>query len=261
MLDTSNLVRLSKTVRSASRDTWYGTTKRLLWYNGLRRLLSEGVASSLRYAAPEVSLARHRRSIQQAIPNWLAPDLELRKNLCERAEKNIQELNGSFYQREIFGQILNHPLTALYKEDNFESSRRTGVLMLEPFYDPEVIKFLVRMPPWLRSRGGRYKGLLRQILHQRFPHLGYDRQRKPYATNFNAVRVVGGAKRLWPTLKGTRALADLGVVNASGIDGLITEIIEQGQLRQTRRLWMTLCAEVWVRSRANPQAQNTCLAV
>ena len=256
-LEISNPLRLSKSVRAASRDTWYGTTKRLLWYDGLRRLLNETFALSLRWASPEASRDRRQRSVEHAIPTWLAPDPELRKDLYERAEKSAQKVNGSFYRREIFSQILNHPLTALYKEDNFESSRRTGVLMLEPFYDPDVIKFLVQTPPWFRSPGGRNKGMLRQILHQRFPQLGYDRQRKPYANNFNAVRVLGGAKRLWPTLKGTRALADLGVVDSSGTDSLIRGILEQEQLGNTRCLWMTLCAEIWARSRFHPQGWHS----
>jgi len=256
-LEILNLLRLSKSIRAASRDTWYGTAKRLLWYSGLRHLLNNTVASCQTWASPEATRKRRQRSLEQAIPAWLAPDPELRKELFERAEKSAQNVQGSIYRRAIYSQILNHPLTALYKEDNFESSRRTGVFMLEPFYDPDVIQFLVRTPPWLRGLGGRYKGLLRQILHQRFPELGYDRQRKPYATNFNAVRVLRGAKHFWPTLKGTRTLADLGVVDLSMTESVIREILEQEQLGNTRYLWMTLCAEVWARTRVRSPANHS----
>ena len=65
---------------------------------------NESVASAQRWAAPEVSRARLRRSAQQTIPSWLAPDPELRKNLYERAEKSAQKINGSFYRQKIFSR-------------------------------------------------------------------------------------------------------------------------------------------------------------
>jgi Asparagine synthase len=106
----------------------------------------------------------------------------------------------------------------------------------------------VRTPPWLRSQGGRYKGLLRQFLHRRHPQLGYDRQQKPYATGFVARKVFEGARRIWPELKNLRALSELGIVRAQRIDARMTEILEKEDSSQLRFLWMTLCAEVWARS-------------
>jgi hypothetical protein len=160
-----------------------------------------------------------------------------------------EKTQRTFYERDIMHNILDQPLTVLYKEDNFESSRRTGVLMLEPFYDPEVIQFLVQTPPWLRCRGGRYKGLLREFLHPRHPQLGYDCQQKPYATGFVARKVFEGARRVWSDLKGAQALSELGVVQADSTNVLITDILEKENVGQVRHLWMTLCAEVWARSR------------
>ena len=182
------------------------------------------------------------------MPSWLAPDPELRGQLYLRSEMSSSQDSRTFYEREIMDTILNQPLTVLYKEDNFECSRRTGVLMLEPFYDPEVIQFLVRVPPWLRCRGERYKGLLRQFLHGRHPQFGYDRQPKPYATGFVARKIVEGARRVWPELNGVQALSDLGLVQADFTHALVQEILEKENLAQFRYLWVILCAEVWARS-------------
>jgi asparagine synthase (glutamine-hydrolysing) len=248
-LDGSGLGRLWRTSKETGRDSWYGTTRRLLGVHGLWPLLQDGLGSSLEKLAPGTLRAHRRRSAEHNVPRWMAPDPELRENLYGRAEKSAKEAPSTFYQREIMDTILNQPLTVLYKEDNFECSRRTGVLMLEPFYDPEVIQFLVRTPPWLRCRGGRYKGLLRQLLHRRHPQLGYDRQQKPYATGFVSRKVFEGARRIWPAMKGAQALSKLGVVQAESTDAWITEILEKEDVGQLQRLWMTLCAEVWARSR------------
>jgi asparagine synthase (glutamine-hydrolysing) len=257
-LEFSRLCQLWKTTRMTSHDSWYGTTRRIL-VAGSRLLVQDGFDSLGGKIAPGAMQGRRRQFAQHNIPSWLAPDPEVREKIFARAEKAAARPKGTFYQRDIVNTILNQPLTVLYKEDNFESSRRTGVLMLEPFYDPDVVAFLVRMPPWLRSRGGRYKGLLRQILHQRFPELGYDRQQKPYATNFFADRVFRGSKRLWPDLKGARALANLGVVEQSSTSELIREILAKDNPYDAKRLWIILCAEIWTRSQLGADSNNASL--
>jgi len=245
-LDFSGLRQLWRTAKDAGRDSWYGTTRRVVGAHGLWPLMQDELGSFLARTIPHAYGTLRRQAAKFNMPSWLA--LDLRKDLYARAHQAAEGTGRTFYERDIIDNILDQPLTVLYKEDNFESSRRTGVLMLEPFYDPEVIQFLVRTPPWLRSQGGRYKGLLRQFLHRRHPQLGYDRQQKPYATGFVARKVFEGARRIWPELKNLRALSELGIVRAQRMDARMTEILEKENSAQLRFLWMTLCAEVWARS-------------
>ncbi len=107
----------------------------------------------------------------------------------------------------------------------------------------------MRTPPQLRSYGGRYKGLLRQFLHTRHPTLGYDHQKKPFATDFFSTRVLEGARQTWPQLGRKGALAELGVVEKGGLDAYVTEVVAQGQTSEVKRLWHTLSAETWTQSR------------
>ena len=248
-LNLSEFCQLWQISKDTARDSWYGTTRRVLGNYGLLPLLQGGLETVLAKTGPGALRALRRRSAQLNFPRWLSPDADLRENLYARAEISACETSHTFYQREIMETILNQPLTVLYKEDNFESSRRTGVLMLEPFYDPDVIQFLVRTPPWLRCLGGRYKGLLRQFLQRRHPQLGYSHQEKPYATSFVARKVFEGARRIWPTLKGLQALSELGVVRGHSTHALITEVLRKEDIGQLRWVWMMLCAEVWARSR------------
>jgi len=240
------LWRISK---DTAHDSWYGTTRRVVGAHGLWPLMQDELESFLARTIPRTYGRLRCQAAKFSIPSWLAPESDLRKDLCARAHQAAEGTGRMFYERDIIDNILDQPLTVLYKEDNFESSRRTGVLMLEPFYDPEVVEFLVRTPPWLRCQGGRYKGLLRQFLHRRHPQLGYDRQQKPYATGFVARKVFEGARRIWPELKNLRVLSELGIVRAQRMHALVTDILEKEDSAQLRFLWMTLCAEVWARSR------------
>lgn len=245
--DAVALRRLWKSVRTASSASRAQVARHLLWANGLQLLLVDNLGGVLRQHAPQVLRPYRRRLLEQDLPAWLAPDPELKAGVYERSERLSEKVGTSFYQREILG-VLNHPLTIMYAEENFEIGRRVGLPVLRPFYDPEVISFLVRTPPHLRSRGGRYKGLLRGILHERFPHLGYDQQKKPYGTNFVAVRVLEGTKRVWPEVKRDGALAELGVVDPAGASAFVGGALEKGQLEQAKRLWMLLNCEAWVQS-------------
>lgn len=245
--DIAALRRLWGSVREASSASRARVARHLLWSNGLRPLLVDSLGGALQQHAPEVFRAHRHRLLGRELPAWLAPDPELRARVYEREERLSEKAGKSFYQGEILG-VLNHPLTVMYAEENFEIGRRVGLPVLRPFYDPEVISFLVRTPPHLRSQGGRYKGLLRGILHQRFPQLGYDQQRKPYGTNFFATRVLEGAKRVWPTVKRSSALAELGIIDAAGTDTFMAETFEKGRLQQAKRLWMLLNSEAWVQS-------------
>jgi asparagine synthase (glutamine-hydrolysing) len=252
--DVAALRYLWEIVRAASSASRARVARHLLWSNGLRLLLVDNLGGALQQRAPQVLRPHRRRLLERDLPAWLAPDPELRAGIYAREERLSERAKGSFYQREILG-VLNHPLTVMYAEENFEIGRRVGVPVLRPFYDPEVIAFLVRTPPHLRSRGGRYKGLLRGILHQRFPQLGYDRQQKPYGTNFFALRVLEGAQRMWPVLKRGSALAELGVIDAAGTDTFMTETFTNERLQQAKRLWMLLNSEAWVQSRSrSPRA-------
>lgn len=247
--DVKGLRDFWKTVKATNELSSYGTTE-ILWLDGLRLLLLESLSKTLGRVAPR-HLQTHRHNLaRQKIPDWLAPDPTLRKDVFARWDKGVSESKGSFYKRDILG-IVDHPLTVLYAEEEFELSQRIGLPILLPFYDPEVIRFLARTPPHLRGHGGRFKGLLRTLLHQHFPELGYDRQEKPYANDFFGNALHTGLKQSWSELGGVQALADLGIVDGSIVKRQVAELTttSSGLSDETLKwLWPTLCSEVWVRS-------------
>jgi asparagine synthase (glutamine-hydrolysing) len=246
--DVKGLRDFWKTVKATNELSSYGTAE-IFWLDGLRLLLLESFGKVLNRVAPGRLQAHRHQLARQTIPDWLAPDPTLRDNMLIRWDKGNTASKGSFYKREILG-IVDHPLTVLYAEEEFELSQRIGLPILLPFYDPDVIRFLARTPPHLRTQGGRFKGLLRTLLHQHFPHLGYDRQEKPYANDFFGTALLTGLKQSWGDLGGVQALADLGVVDGKKIAGQVAQLTTSSGLSETtlKTLWPTLCSEVWVRS-------------
>jgi asparagine synthase (glutamine-hydrolysing) len=252
--DVRGLRDFWKTVKATNELSSYGTAE-ILWLDGLRLLLLESLGKTLSRVAPGQLRAHRHEVARQKIPSWLAPDPALREDVFARWDKGVTESKGSsskgsFYKRDILG-IVDHPLTVLYAEEEFELSQRIGLPILLPFYDPEVIRFLARTPPHLRGQGGRFKGLLRTLLHQHFPSLGYDRQEKPYANDFFGNALHTGLKQSWKELGGVQALADLGIVDGALVERQVADLmttssgLSEGTLKS---LWPTLCSEVWVRS-------------
>jgi asparagine synthase (glutamine-hydrolysing) len=248
-LQPSQLSYLLETVHATQQSSAYATTKKVLWNNGLQLLLAGLAATALQRFSPQFLQQRRSKVLDKSIPDWLAPDPTLRAELLDRLHRQANFVRASFYEKEIVEGTLEHPLTVLYMEESFESAQRIGIPILKPFYDPEVIRFLVRMPPHLRSLGGRFKGLLRHLLHERFPGLGFDRQEKPYATNFFGTMVLEGVKRSWAETNGVGTLAELGVVNSASIQEGVSSILNTGTLQNPKNLWILLCTEHWVRSR------------
>jgi asparagine synthase (glutamine-hydrolysing) len=248
-LDTTQLRHLFSVVGASHAYSSFKTSKHVLWDYGLRLLLIDRLASSLQHLTPQFIQHRRTRLLDKSIPDWLATDPALRSELLTRLHREASGAKSSFYEQEVVAGTLEHPLTVLYMEESFESSQRIGIPILKPFYDPEVIRFLVQLPPHLRSLGGRFKGLLRHLLHERFPQLGFDRQEKPYATNFFGTMVLEGVKRSWSETNGVGTLAELGIVNAAPVREGITTILNTGKLQNPKNLWILLCTEHWVRSR------------
>src|SRR5207302_7862470 len=116
-----------------------------------------------------------RRRRARSIPAWVARDPGLRREFHQRAGAKAATAvrgrePGGFYFREL-RRTLDHPLVALELEEIFESGRRVGLRVLQPFWDAELVQLLSRIPPRRLNLGGRSKGLVRTALNQRFQHL------------------------------------------------------------------------------------------
>jgi asparagine synthetase B (glutamine-hydrolysing) len=216
----------------------------VVWRFGLRPLLVDAVRPVLERMAPPLLTARVRRQL----PDWLAPDPVLRRELYERQPKVPSTLpSGSIYVRE-GRRALEHPLIDFEMEETFEAGLRTGAAVLQPYWDPDLLNLLYRVRPEDLNRGGRSKGLVRETLDSRFPDCGFRGQRKVVALHFFQELVLHQAAKARARLGPVTALADLGIVDPIRLEANLDRIVEKRDLRQTHRIWDTLLMEMWLRS-------------
>jgi asparagine synthase (glutamine-hydrolysing) len=221
--------------------------RNMVWRYGARDLLAAEVATGLDQVAPGL-LRRHReRKIAAITPEWVARDPEIRRQMDERALRYRRPpTSGSLYQREL-QEALDHPLMNIEVEEIYESGRRLGVRVLQPFWDADLVRFLVRVPPELLNRGGRSKGVVREMLARRFPELGFDRHKKVVATNYSSELMLREGRRAWEELGGPVELAKLDAVDFSALQSSAMRIFGVRDANEVHRLWYVLSLEAWLR--------------
>jgi len=136
-------------------------------------------------------------------------------------------------------------------EENFEIGRRTGLRLLLPYQDADLVAFLYRTPPELLNKGERTKAMVRQTVARRFPRLNFERQRKVLAYNFFSSLFVREGKPLWQAMGGTPALAELGIVHTPALDSTMSKVFSNNRpvLTQTHIIKEILLMEAWLRPR------------
>jgi asparagine synthase (glutamine-hydrolysing) len=222
--------------------------RNLLWRFGVRDLLAATAARGLERAAPGLLRRRRLRRLHVATPSWIAPERALRRSMDERALAAQRPPSGrDLYWREM-DEALDHPLTSLEVEETYESGRRTGVPVLQPFWDADLVRFLVRTPPELLNRGGRSKSVVRDMVARQVPGLGFERQRKVSATSVALGAMFEAAEPAWRQLGGVPCLGELAIVDAGLLESEMKRIVAERDRRNAYRLWYALTVEAWLQS-------------
>jgi asparagine synthase (glutamine-hydrolysing) len=252
--DVARLYRLWNVQRASSQAAGLA----LLWRDGLRPLLGRAKTAALYRLAPGVMRARQGAP---ELPTWLMPDPALRQAFLQRHERSLEDMRqeeGTFYQRAI-RYSLDHVTSSMSKELVFEEGRRMGFRLLSPFWDADLVEFLIRTPYHLRNPDGQTKGLLRRRLHHSFPQLGFNQQQKRNPVTFYTSRMVSEGRKAWQQLGGPKGLAELGIVDAAAAERESAAIFakDEHSSSEAHWLWMMLSTEAWVQSRlANQERVN-----
>jgi len=134
-------------------------------------------------------------------------------------------------------------------EENFEIGRRTGLRLLQPYQDADLVAFLYRTPPELLNKGDRTKAIVRQTVARRFPRLNFERQKKVLASNFLSSIFVREGRPLWQAMGGTPALAELGIVHTPALDSTMSKVFSDNREAKTYFIKEILFMEAWLRPR------------
>lgn len=219
-----------------------------IWQFGIREILTSSLKRALHRYLPSVYDARWRWHFRHRLPAWFTRDPALRKTLEDRAADNYRPPPAvSAYLREGH-RALEHPIISLDMEENFENGRRQGVHIAAPYWDPELVDFLYRVPPESLYQNGRTKGLVRSMLVRRFPQLQFERHRKVLASKFFDSIMQKEGPVVWDSLGGLSALSQLDLVNprssSLSVGGILNTAPEYSII-----LFELLSTESWLRVR------------
>lgn len=243
------LYKLWATQRKSYTASSFNLFKDLTWHFGARPILTGAAVQLLKRTVPGVLTARKRQFIAQTTPAWLAPDAALRRELDQRTEQRLgQPEFGQFYMRAMH-QGLGHLVPSTEAEETFEAGRRLGQRKLSPYWDADLVGLLFRVTPEELNRGGRSKGLVRQTMARRFPHLGFGAQKKIVSRNYFGAVVERDWSKAWAKSRGTPTLEGLGIVNERTLDASATGAIAEKREGLYFRMWDSVNLEVWARDR------------
>jgi hypothetical protein len=78
---------------------------------------------------------------QHWLPDWLAPDAALRREMRERDGRVLPATQSQGYYLGQVRTSIEHPLMTLEMEEIFETSRRMGLRLLQPLWDADLVDF------------------------------------------------------------------------------------------------------------------------
>ena len=253
-LDLAGLYRLWRIYARSYHFSPQEAFRIVVWRSGASRLLPDTYhALAGRLGGQQRTQRRWRAAAMRAADSlsWLAPDPALRAQVIERLERSYAEvgtLAHGYYLRETRSR-LESAEKWFREEETFLIGQRSGVPVREPFWDPDLIAFLLHVHPRVRSAGGLAKALVRRPLGKRFPHLGFNEQRKSWlgAAVGSVVEAQAGAARR--TMGGLSALVDLGVIERAQA----RVFVDDQPSAATRRFqldwsWALLNLEAWTRA-------------
>jgi asparagine synthetase B (glutamine-hydrolysing) len=234
--------------------------RNLLWKYGAKVIVKDAARAVVGRAAPERLVETRRRRLHDRMDPWLAPDRKLAGDLEDRAVSWTQNAHSQGAYLSDVTPYFENVVVAMEREEAFERGRRLGLEPFMPFWDPDVVDFLVRTPPRLLHIGHRSKGILRQGLDERFPAAGFGDQKKVLITDFSVSVLTDQIPRAWNEYGGAPQLTDSGIVDGKLL-GLAVEsslarlqgrgigdgadVLEFSAL--ANKLWGVLNLEAWIR--------------
>lgn len=232
--------------------------RNLLWKYGAQVLVKDAMRGGARRFAPGRLEEARRRQVRERMDPWLAPDRELAQRVEDRSVAWKQESHSQGAYLSDVVPYFENIVVAMEREEAFERGRRLGLEPFMPFWDPEVVDFLVRTPPRLLHAGHRAKGILRGTLAKRFPAGGFDDQKKILITEFSTTMLSEQIPRAWESYRGAPILSASGIVDEAALQSAFRSSLVQLQGRGdgsnvlefsmlAHKLWSVLNLEAWAR--------------
>jgi asparagine synthetase B (glutamine-hydrolysing) len=234
--------------------------RNLLWRYGTKVVLKNAGRDALSRTAPKRLEEHRRRQLRERMDPWLAPDRELAGQVEERALRWKQDGHSQGAYLSDVVPYFENVVIAMEREEAFERGRRLGFEPFMPFWDPDVVDFLLRTPPRLLHGGHRAKGILRGTLAKRFPPAGFEDQKKVLITEFSTSMLTAQIPGAWEKYRGAPVLSASGIVDGESLELAFQSSLKRLKGRGTgndsgvlefsmlaHKLWSVLNLEAWIR--------------
>jgi asparagine synthetase B (glutamine-hydrolysing) len=254
-LDFGGLYRLWLMTHNSYEGSWLKQVRLWGWRCGVRAILRDSTITGLKRISPATLAAVRRYRLMNSMPSWVTIDGALRGELGQRIAGNETSRTrdagpyGSYFAESRLA--LDHPVVSWELEETFENGRRLGVRFFHPYWDSDLVDLLWRTPPAMLASGGRMKGLVRKVVSRRFPHLGFDKQKKVEVRGLFFSIMANEAPAVWREMGGAKSLAKLGLVDKKRLDHEFEKVLggRSGTHAEACKLFNVMNMESWLTNR------------
>ncbi len=212
------------------------------WRFGVRPLLGRAAARF----APEAWDRRRTARLLSSDPEWIAPDPAIRAEQRRRAPLALGSARPPRGFRDAdLRATLDDPSTAQLFDELYFVGRMTGARVLVPYFDPDVVAFVSRMPPAEVHAGDRWRGIQRRRIAARLPRLDVDRRPKVLATQFFRETLENGRASAIAEVGTLATLDALGVVDRVRAETVLHDTASNADVS---RAWDLINLEAWARA-------------
>ena len=178
-----------------------GAVRELAWTFGFRPLVRAPVARAVRRGFPDyVTRARSAR-VTASLPDWIAPDPSVRRSLVAA----LTETPLPPRARDLLARgklsLLDHVTPSLMLENVAAVRDRTGVGVVAPLLDADVVAFLYSVPSGRLVANGRAKALAAELVGPRVPQFARAWPRTVYGDSLWRGALASEAKTAWPEIR------------------------------------------------------------
>lgn len=223
-------------------------SRELLWSYGLRPLIRDAALRSLRHGrAGPLRTLRRRRMLAAIARPWSLPDATLADALVEAwVEDDDLERPGRVRARADARRLESVDLVVTL-EERFRYGRASGVRLLDPPLDPDVVSCLYGLPAAVLELDSRPKGLVRRSLDGR---IGIEATRRlglaspgAYFTSLIRDEAPGALQ----DLGGLPRLSELGILDGDAFIRALSGA-SSGSGIGYYPAWQALACEAWLQS-------------
>ncbi|HJQ51993.1 MAG TPA: asparagine synthase-related protein [Gaiellaceae bacterium] len=253
-LDVAGVLRLAKAWRVYWPD--FGvrdSLAHLVWPYGVRPLLRRPAVLAIERLLPGHLQKRRYQMARRALPAWI-PDGELRDELSAIVSERPLSVPIRDLPFESKLRLLENPTQSLMQEDLYTAGERTGMRVLAPLLDPDVVSFLLSVDPGRLVAAGRGKAFAAELAGAAVTDFGSDWPSTVYGDSVWTTTVAAEAAE-WHAIGGLEVLNSLGVVDQAKLaKGLNPPGGETLDAREAVSLARAMTLDVWLRTRILSQS-------